>query len=455
MSEKRKKTPEVQPINGAPDVPANKRHKSIIPDKNCIVYNGTSIPFPKPKPKQNTYCICRKEDNGELMVGCDSCDDWYHFHCLKLDPSLQKLYYKFYCPYCELQNPESNISIFKKKCMLAKCFSPIAKNSKFCSRDHGLQYFHNIKSKLACNSSLNLVENLQQILAIPNLHFPSFRSLGLSLPDPSLTVMATSFQQFVKLNHEYNTESSNLLTMIQKNQIKINYIVFKMHVVNDLILLKNSVINSHVNAIILQCSSNNQKQQSSPTPTEIDSDSAASNNNNNRSKKQKKKKSKSTKSSSALLNKKRFEICGFDISLLTKSQIQWVQYLTDQHKDENSNSKEISANPEDFTDLLINFDQTSFSKKLLDIVKSSVDELLLFLQDQHDRPTICLLEKKKCQRHSSWLKRIQDEHKIKLDRLNAVKNLLRSQQTSLKNAVCVEFWESMLSNKQRNPKITS
>ena len=28
------------------------------------------------------YCICRLPDDGEKMVYCEDCDDWYHTKCL-------------------------------------------------------------------------------------------------------------------------------------------------------------------------------------------------------------------------------------------------------------------------------------------------------------------------------------------------------------------------------------
>ncbi|RYY68690.1 hypothetical protein EON63_24540 [archaeon] len=32
------------------------------------------------------YCICRQLYHGQ-MVGCDTCDDWFHFYCINLSPT--------------------------------------------------------------------------------------------------------------------------------------------------------------------------------------------------------------------------------------------------------------------------------------------------------------------------------------------------------------------------------
>jgi COMPASS component SPP1 len=31
------------------------------------------------------YCLCRSPENGENMIGCDKCDEWFHFNCVGID----------------------------------------------------------------------------------------------------------------------------------------------------------------------------------------------------------------------------------------------------------------------------------------------------------------------------------------------------------------------------------
>lgn len=61
--------------------------------KSTKMYNDNS---------EELFCICRKPDNGDLMVGCDGCDDWYHFKCMKIDIKYQELIARYFCPYCEI-----------------------------------------------------------------------------------------------------------------------------------------------------------------------------------------------------------------------------------------------------------------------------------------------------------------------------------------------------------------
>ncbi len=32
------------------------------------------------------YCICRQPDDGDRMVSCDSCKEWFHERCVNFDP---------------------------------------------------------------------------------------------------------------------------------------------------------------------------------------------------------------------------------------------------------------------------------------------------------------------------------------------------------------------------------
>ncbi|KAH3902311.1 uncharacterized protein SCODWIG_02999 [Saccharomycodes ludwigii] len=112
---------------------------------------------------RQVYCICKKPDNGQLMVGCDGCDDWFHFKCLKITPNYKNLVYSFYCPDCE--NKLNKKTIWKRKCRLPNCFQPIAtndteingQNSKYCCEEHGIQYISSLIDRL--ENSVNVKVN--------------------------------------------------------------------------------------------------------------------------------------------------------------------------------------------------------------------------------------------------------------------------------------------------------
>ena len=58
-----------------------------------VLETGTITAFPVVKHRRPTdrvknvevvsvYCYCRLPDNGEAMVSCDKCEEWYHIHCI-------------------------------------------------------------------------------------------------------------------------------------------------------------------------------------------------------------------------------------------------------------------------------------------------------------------------------------------------------------------------------------
>lgn len=93
------------------------------------------------------------------MVGCDGCDDWFHFSCLKIPEKYKELVFSFYCPYCQagITGPSSRAAagqveerrtIWKRKCRLSGCFKPCQDASKYCSEEHGEQYMKQALERL-------------------------------------------------------------------------------------------------------------------------------------------------------------------------------------------------------------------------------------------------------------------------------------------------------------------
>ena len=50
-----------------------------------------------------TYCLCRLAYHG-TMVGCDTCEEWYHFQCVGLSASQAEKCAKYVCVRCQLKN---------------------------------------------------------------------------------------------------------------------------------------------------------------------------------------------------------------------------------------------------------------------------------------------------------------------------------------------------------------
>lgn len=112
----------------------------------------------KAAPKYNlyseeVYCVCRKPDHGgELMVGCDGCEEWFHFKCMKINVKNQKLIDSFFCKFCQWQGVGK--TKWHRKCRVESCYNPIRKNekSKYCSEECGLEY---LKTRLAGSDVLS------------------------------------------------------------------------------------------------------------------------------------------------------------------------------------------------------------------------------------------------------------------------------------------------------------
>jgi hypothetical protein len=68
------------------EIPAH-REESVDPDDTAV------------------YCVCRKpyseEDEGEVMVACDACDNWYHPTCVGLSEDQLELVETYICKSCE------------------------------------------------------------------------------------------------------------------------------------------------------------------------------------------------------------------------------------------------------------------------------------------------------------------------------------------------------------------
>lgn len=120
---------------------------------------------------EGSYCICRRPDNGRWMIGCDTCDDWFHGNCVNLTEKDSKRFVKYSCPRCTAKGVGQ--SVYKRKCRLPGCNNPVeevpandtrreeksnykrpspkstnknkkynpSKKSKYCSKEHGILFF--------------------------------------------------------------------------------------------------------------------------------------------------------------------------------------------------------------------------------------------------------------------------------------------------------------------------
>ncbi|QPG73752.1 hypothetical protein FOA43_001066 [Brettanomyces nanus] len=102
---------------------------------------------------EELYCVCRRPDDGQLMVACDGCDEWFHFKCMNLNE--------------------------KYKDLPAAVDAVMGKVSKYCSEEHGLEFMKKyVYGKLSSEGKGLMTTIFQQIYDLQ-----SFKSLGEELPE--------------------------------------------------------------------------------------------------------------------------------------------------------------------------------------------------------------------------------------------------------------------------------
>lgn len=77
------------------------------------------------------YCICRKAYSSGGMVGCDKCDEWYHFKCIGVSKEYVDAQPEWFCDKCLKDS---------KQCARPECCTEARKNSKYCSDECGYQF---------------------------------------------------------------------------------------------------------------------------------------------------------------------------------------------------------------------------------------------------------------------------------------------------------------------------
>ncbi|CAL1301042.1 unnamed protein product [Larinioides sclopetarius] len=61
------------------------------------------------------YCICRTKDTNRFMIGCDSCNEWYHGDCISITEDYAKNIKQFFCLMCRERDPTLEIKFKEKK----------------------------------------------------------------------------------------------------------------------------------------------------------------------------------------------------------------------------------------------------------------------------------------------------------------------------------------------------
>ncbi|KAH9818522.1 hypothetical protein DFH28DRAFT_116887 [Melampsora americana] len=83
------------------------------------------------------YCICKRMYDGRTMIACDRCDDWYHNDCVGINDDLVELVDVFICPTCTPGAERS--TTWKTRCARSGCHSAARTLSKYCTDWCGLR----------------------------------------------------------------------------------------------------------------------------------------------------------------------------------------------------------------------------------------------------------------------------------------------------------------------------
>ena len=70
-----------------------------------VCVGRSDIFMQKKKEEEHLYCLCRKPDDGDFMVGCDFCNEWYHGKCVGVSRKQAADIKRYSCPKCQPKQP--------------------------------------------------------------------------------------------------------------------------------------------------------------------------------------------------------------------------------------------------------------------------------------------------------------------------------------------------------------
>ncbi|KAL8667288.1 MAG: hypothetical protein Q9202_000861 [Teloschistes flavicans] len=118
--------------------PKNRKEESATPQRSSSIAAEDAE-----DDEDGVFCICRKPDDHTWMIGCDGpCEDWFHGRCINMTEKDGELIEKYFCPNCT--EAGKGETLWKRMCRLDGCSRPArtsgAKPSKYCSDEHGSEF---------------------------------------------------------------------------------------------------------------------------------------------------------------------------------------------------------------------------------------------------------------------------------------------------------------------------
>lgn len=405
----------------------------------------------------SSYCICRRPDTGQWMIGCDACDDWFHGECVNLTEKDSKRFVKYSCPRCTASGVGQ--SVYKRKCRLPGCNNPVnelfedkpgngnhhgdnkkrvtnknksykpSKASKYCSKEHGILFFKQIvqqqleKHKIINSAALSEQELAALVRSCNTID--QFRALGtnfpkVNLPDSKSTAESANATNTTTTETAPTKKSSCTVVELRDQTISISSIEhlfnasdrfqFKIYEARKASFLQQ------LDYFALRC----ELIQLCQKYTKKISEDAAKN---------------------AGVKKK--DLCGYD-SRLSEEKEEWkegelesvikqIEALLESEENENENEDE-GENSEggDKEENGEGEEHKAGNKENGDGVNGS-------LKNAHSH--ICMLEKRKCARHSMWASLFLEETKLKEQGIQSELEKVNSQLAQLVDNVTCRMFE--------------
>lgn len=324
---------------------------------------------------EELFCVCRRPDLGEMMVACDGCEEWFHFKCMKINEKYSNLIAKYYCKFCEWKG-EGN-SQWKRKCRLENCNEPIGERSKYCSKEHGIEFIKLLLLESKTNSTDSPpLQNLdahfiKDVLNYVSGDFDKLQQMGSSFPE--LEVVKNYKNDNTALDGFPETVKTDLQRTNEKLDALLKQVTKQEQVLKALVNTKDNIkhLNERLTNIVYE---------------DLSLD------------KQTSKKKKGAR------GKKKIDICFCD-----KGDQLIVQLITD--------SETI------FDDLL-----KVIKARVFENGEAEEEDMDWFMND------LCIKDKKKCVRHSGWWNLYYDEAGRNLEQLQSkLEETMEQKETILRN----------------------
>ncbi|KAG4300780.1 hypothetical protein PCK1_002857 [Pneumocystis canis] len=175
------------------------------------------------------YCICQKPDTGCWMIACDGCDNWYHGECVKISKIDEELLDKYFCESCMKKG--KGCTMWKRKCRLSSCRKPafvsVYPPSKYCSKEHGVEYFKEILS----HSVLEKSEIAALARSVDSVE--AFKCLGDSFPFVDDSIVDSESLSLLRLINFQREEIYERLKQIEIRTVYINYAKDRAKKINE------------------------------------------------------------------------------------------------------------------------------------------------------------------------------------------------------------------------------